>query len=263
MNFLHILSSSFLSYNRQVSAFLVKTFGVPESEYQVALAKRSAKVYPVAGPWIQGGLIKALKNIQSGLEPPGSDDNEDNDGFATSLAAFLVAPEQAPAVAKLATTSPTALNHLTLQHAILSNYLAAVDEPIQQGGESVAADLPDLAQEVTDVLAAVSDSGKSVADLVEVYGKACPLPGSFMSACIVLLRCEDYVSAVRHNILSGGDCNARANFIGACLGARLGVESIPMEWIEKVRMFQCKVSDPDPHFFLVFGSGFRSASVFF
>jgi hypothetical protein len=212
----------------------------------VALAKRSDKVYPVAGPWIQGALIQALKNIQSGVEPSGSEDAEDNDGFTTSLAAFLVAPAQAPAVAQLVTTCPTALRHLTLQHAILTNYLDDVDEPVRRGGESVASELPDLAQEVADVLAAVGDGAKSVADLVAEFGKACPLPGSFKSACVVLLRHEaDYVSAVRQNILSGGDCNARATFVGACLGARLGVEAIPMEWIEKV-CTTVHVSDSGP-----------------
>jgi ADP-ribosylglycohydrolase len=49
-----------------------------------------------------------------------------------------------------------------------------------------------------------------------------------------LLICDNFVSAVRSNILAGGDCNARALLIGSCLGARLGVEGIPMEWIEKV-----------------------------
>ena len=227
------------SYSFPSLCFLsVKTFGDPDSPYQAALAKRADKVYPVPGPWIQGGLITALKNIKAGLEPPGAADAEDNDGFTTSLPAVLVAPDQGPAVAKLVTTGATALDHLTLQTLILNNYLEGGEEPIRRGGESVAAELPELALEVSEVLAAVEDnSNKSVSELVERFGKACPLPGSFKSSLVVLLRCEkDYVGAVRQNILAGGDCNARANFIGACLGARLGIEGIPMEWIEKVKL---------------------------
>ena len=33
---------------------------------------------------------------------------------------------------------------------------------------------------------------------------------------------------------AGGDCCARANYMGAMFGAKFGIEAIPMEWIEKV-----------------------------
>jgi hypothetical protein len=199
------------------------------------LAKRSAKVYPVPGPWIQGCLIQTLKNIENGLEPPGSAEAEDNDGFTFSLPAYLLESGEGPAVAQLVTTNGMALDHLRLQYAIVSNYLAAKEDPIKSAADALATELPDVVKEVEEVLTAVADSSKSVAELVGEFGKACPLPGSFKSSLVVLLRCEDYVSAVRQNILAGGDCNARANFIGACYGASRGVEDIPMEWIEKVQ----------------------------
>ena len=94
------------------------------------------------------------------------------------------------------------------------------------------------------------------------YWQACGLPGSFQGSLATLLLSHDFVSAVRSNILAGGDCNARFSFnfetellaacccgsdldsyplrallIGSCLGAKLGVEGIPMEWIEKVCFF--------------------------
>lgn len=220
---------------KALTSAIVKKFGDPSSPYQEALSKRAAKVYPVPGPWIQGSLIKALANIDAGLEPPGSADAEDNDGFTTSLAAFLTESGQGADVARLVTTNPMVLDHLRLQYAIVSNYLAVLDQPIRSAAESLAAELPELAAEVREVLAAAEDDSQSIADLVSTLGKACPLPGSFKSSLVVLARCgSDYVGAVRQNILAGGDCNARANFIGACLGASLGIEAIPLEWIEKV-----------------------------
>ena len=44
------------------SAELVSHFGSADSPYQVALAKRADKKYPVPGPWINGGVIQFLKN---------------------------------------------------------------------------------------------------------------------------------------------------------------------------------------------------------
>ena len=44
------------------------------------------------------------------------------------------------------------------------------------------------------------------------YCQACGLPGSFQGSLATLLLCHDFVSAVRSNILAGGDCNARLSF---------------------------------------------------
>ena len=46
---------------------------------------------------------------------------------------------------------------------------------------------------------------------------------------------EDYQSAVRNSILAGGDIGSRSSFIGACVAARGGLDSIPMDWILKLK----------------------------
>jgi len=44
---------------------------------------------------------------------------------------------------------------------------------------------------------------------------------------------ENFDEAVRKTILAGG-CNcSRSFFIGAMMGAKLGIKGIPKEWIEK------------------------------
>ena len=46
---------------------------------------------------------------------------------------------------------------------------------------------------------------------------------------------KDYPSAVRSSILAGGDSGSRSSFIGACLAAKGGLSSIPLEWILKLK----------------------------
>ena len=59
------------------------------------------------------------------------------------------------------------------------------------------------------------------------------LPGSLQAAVRCLLDDTDYMSVVRAAILGGG-CNcSRVSFIGACLGAKYGLGSIALEWIQK------------------------------
>lgn len=68
------------------------------------------------------------------------------------------------------------------------------------------------------------------------------MPGSIQSALCALLdavKVEDYVRVVREVALVGG-CNcSRASLVGACLGAKFGLEGIPLDWMEKTEM-ACK-----------------------
>lgn len=54
-----------------------------------------------------------------------------------------------------------------------------------------------------------------------------------------MLKASDYVSAVRNTIVAGG-CNcSRVSFIGACLGAKYGIEGIPLPWIKNTNAALC------------------------
>lgn len=210
-------------------------FGAPDSPYQIALAKRPEKKYPIAGPWINGGVIKSLANMDKKQSPPGSDTCEDNDGFTLSLPASLLSldPDTTKTVANLLTTNNIATSHLSVQTLIIKNIINKVNDPISAAKSALSSEFPQVAKEIEDVVAAV-ESGLSVEEIVAKFGKACGLPGSFQGSLASILVSPDYVTAVRRNILAGGDCCSRANYIGAALGAKYGIEAIPMEWIEQV-----------------------------
>jgi len=75
---------------------------------------------------------------------------------------------------------------------------------------------------------------KSSEEAASVFGSSCSLPGAF-SVCIHLLSKEvSYETAVRENILAGGDQCSRAVFLGACYGAVGGSSVIPSVWASKV-----------------------------
>lgn len=59
------------------------------------------------------------------------------------------------------------------------------------------------------------------------------MPGSVQSAIHAMLGAADYVTPVRRVCLVCG-CNcSRASLVGACLGAKFGLDAIPLEWLEK------------------------------
>ena len=62
-----------------------------------------------------------------------------------------------------------------------------------------------------------------------------PLDKIFYVEVINIIFYFNIVIAVRlHCIHFSGDCCSRATVIGACLGAKFGIEGIPIEWIDRV-----------------------------
>ena len=62
-----------------------------------------------------------------------------------------------------------------------------------------------------------------------------PLDKIFYVEVINIIFYFNIVIAVcLHCIHFSGDCCSRATVIGACLGAKFGIEGIPIEWIDRV-----------------------------
>lgn len=95
-------------------------------------------------------------------------------------------------------------------------------------------------------------------DAVEQLGRNCHLPNSCQTPLHAVLQYEQQwqqqqqgcesakdegataaakqrvlVAAVRDALASGGCCASRASFVGACMGALLGVDALPAEWLRK------------------------------
>ena len=58
------------------------------------------------------------------------------------------------------------------------------------------------------------------------------IPSSIQAAVRSLVGATDYVTTVREAMKAGGWNCSRVSFIGACLGAKFGLSSIPLEWIQ-------------------------------
>ena len=90
-----------------------------------------------------------------------------------------------------------------------------------------------VSREIAAVEKALAD-GTDPKRLVAKCGMACELPGSFMGSLVSIIRAQNYAEGIRETIRCAGALCARSNFIGACLGAKYGIEDIPIEWIERV-----------------------------
>lgn len=91
-----------------------------------------------------------------------------------------------------------------------------------------------LSDQATKLLKTVFDSRSTDHTVaVQHFGQSCHLPGSFQAPLHCVLTSDDYASAIRKNILAGGDNCSRAHLIGALFAAQDGWDSVPKEWKTK------------------------------
>jgi len=61
------------------------------------------------------------------------------------------------------------------------------------------------------------------------------MPQTLQAALYGMLgKDNSYVKAVRDTIIAGGNNAFRALYIGACMGAKYGIDGIPEEWVNKL-----------------------------
>ncbi|KAJ8409547.1 hypothetical protein AAFF_G00229480 [Aldrovandia affinis] len=68
--------------------------------------------------------------------------------------------------------------------------------------------------------------------------KILALPGAFQAALHGVLTAGDFDQAVRDTMHCGGCTCSRSSFIGACLGAQIGLQGIPNSWKSKTHRYQ-------------------------
>jgi len=217
-------------------------FGDPKSSYQIALEKRgnwklSTAALPVEGLWIQKAVIKMMENYKNGIWPTGAKDAYEHDGLVAFIPLII---QQSPDLdyeklqnaIKLSTQFPFSIGHHIVEAELLSEFIKGSGE---NSVKIVKEKFPDtmVCQEISAVERGLAE-GTDPKTLVRKCGMACELPGSFMSSLVSIIRAQNYAEGIRETIRCAGALCARSNFIGACLGAKYGIQNIPFEWIERI-----------------------------
>ena len=215
----------------------LKYFGDASSPYQVAKDKRKDKKYPIEGPWIQGALISMMDRWDAGIKPPGSDDAREHDGLTTALPLII---QKSPSIDfkdlkpayTIMTQDPDAIEHHNAEAYLIAQFIKGSKNPLENTKEKFFENKK-IYKEIEAVEKGKAD-GKSAKDLVKEFGMACPMPGSFQSSLVSIIGAKSYQEAICETILCAGDSCSRANLIGACLGAKFGIQGIPGAWMSKV-----------------------------
>jgi len=193
---------------------------------------------PVEGKWLHGGMIKFLENLDQGLSV-GDGHVKETDGFCCSLPLVVKYAgdsglvDMITQVTKTQSTWSVAVNHSLFCSKIIESFILGQDNTIDTVTHQVSQQCPEIAAEMEVVKA--SAKVPHVEAVGRIFGRPCYNPGSPLGALHAVMTSSSFEEAVRKTIVAGG-CNcSRSFFIGAMIGARDGIDAIPVDWMEKTK----------------------------
>uniref|UniRef100_A0A8B9JR58 Selenoprotein J n=1 Tax=Astyanax mexicanus TaxID=7994 RepID=A0A8B9JR58_ASTMX len=198
---------------------------------------------PIEGPWRQASLKSFIRNVDSGKSETGCDSDVQMDGVArlAPIVAFYAGkPEMLEKVEdsvrvtqnndqSVAVTLAAArfLEHFILNGAdpeVLPTVLKQLNDPNRTNPQDLDKAVAGQIQEVKENLIF------GILFIYIIYLVCAGLPGAFQAALHGVLTAAGFEEAVRNTMSCGGCTCSRSSFIGACIGAQVGVEGIPESW---------------------------------
>lgn len=86
------------------------------------------------------------------------------------------------------------------------------------------------------VSAGLNSAGMETRAAISGFGQMCEVGAAFPSVIHLLVRYEDHLKeALVENVMAGGDSAARGMAVGMILGAYLGMEAIPADWLADLK----------------------------
>jgi hypothetical protein len=203
---------------------------------------------PIEGPWLQHAMRVLLENYEKGgVGGLGRGEEVDqHDAFCAALPFIVMHAgtdsvwSEAEKIIKLFTTSQNAKDVFHFETLLLNNYILGVVDPVGEASKSIATTYPHVLELIQK---ARETSSLSYIDAVTAFGKSCSMPHSFQVSMLTMWRTSSFVDAARLNICGGGCNSSRGNVVGACYGAKYGIDGMPVEWLKKVNNIEQIIKD--------------------
>ncbi len=188
--------------------------------------------------YVDGATKTTLKSFASGKSPEDSGSQSTDLGGAARMAPLVYAHADDLKILLESVRAQTAMTHNSPPVLGCAEFFARVTHQVLQGQapvdsmkrvaeESFAS--TSLAQDVAHGLdMAALESRRAILDV----GQSCAARSAFPSTVQLIARYENNLrEGLIENVMAGGDSAARGLVVGMVLGAHLGMDGIPEEWV--------------------------------
>jgi ADP-ribosylglycohydrolase len=207
-------------------------------------SERWQKLFDNYDGYVDGASKGTLENLASGKSPTQAGSGSDDLAGASRIASLIYVYQndlQELIDGARAQTAFTHNNQLVIQSAV---FFASIAHQILAGTAPLAA----IEQAQKDEFhsdpfnewiqmgleSAEQDSRQAILDL----GQMCEIPAAFPGVVHLIAKYEnDLKAALVENVMAGGDSAGRGLLVGLVLGAHLGMEAIPLEWLNDMKAY--------------------------
>lgn len=189
--------------------------------------------------YVDGATRKTLANYDKGKEPETAGSSSSDFAGATRIAplASLFARDEEALVA--AARAQTGLTHLDPLVKDTAEFFSRTAVRVLQGKTPEAAmfDVVSLPVfEMSPILLWVEQGLKSADDnsvaAIGRFGQACGVSQVFSGVVHLIAKySDDLREALIQSVMAGGESAARGTMVGMVLGAYLGIDALPWEWV--------------------------------
>jgi ADP-ribosylglycohydrolase len=182
---------------------------------------------------------ETLKNFAANKEPAAAGSSSTELGGAVRIAPLAYVYREKRDQLRSAAKAQTAMTHndpLVVESAdLLADVLwhVLIGETPTAALRTASADRTALREMVTDGL---QSSGRPTRDTIKNFGQVCETDASLPGVIHLVATYEtDLRTALIENVMAGGDSAARGMAVGMILGAHLGRDAVPAEWLSDMK----------------------------
>jgi ADP-ribosylglycohydrolase len=193
--------------------------------------------------YMDGATKKTLAYYKNGKSTDTAGSHTGDFSGASRIAPLIYLLADDPDRLAEAARAQTRMSHNDPNTLDAAEFFARVTADVLNGASPVAAierRAASEAFEMTPVAMWVEEGLKSRDEgsvaAVAKFGQACETPQAFPGVIHLIAKYEtDLKEALIQAVMAGGDSAARGSMTGMVLGAHLGMESIPREWMEGMK----------------------------
>jgi ADP-ribosylglycohydrolase len=233
----------FTHYGDQ-SLILLESVAACEGFDLTDFSDRWQKLFDNYDGYLDSATKGTLENLASGKSPTEAGSGSDDLAGASRIAALVYVYRNDPQELIDSVKAQTAFTHnnpSVIQSAV---FFASIAHQILAGTAPIAAieraqkdefhsdpfkEWIQMGLESTE-----QDSRQAILDL----GQMCEIPAAFPGVVHLIAKYEnDLKTALVENVMAGGDSAGRGLLVGLVLGAHLGMEAIPPEWLNDMKAY--------------------------
>ncbi len=185
-----------------------------------------------------------LENIKSGKSPSQAGSESEDLAGASRIAPLLYVYRDDPEKLIASAAAQTAFTHNNLQVIKSAEFFSTVTYQVLKGASPVTAiesirreefNSDPFSEWIQKGLQSVEqDTRQAILDL----GQMCEIAAAFPGVIHLIAKYEnDLKQALVENVMAGGDSAARGLIVGMVLGAHLGMDAIPQQWLTEMKTY--------------------------